>query len=63
MGFSNPKFRGHGVTINALDVLCAQLTRDRASFLFISLWFLQMLTEFYSMWHFVYRVNLQHNNY
>jgi len=23
-----PRFQGHGVTINALDVLCAQLTRD-----------------------------------
>jgi len=23
-----PRFQGHGVTINDLDVLCAQLTRD-----------------------------------
>jgi len=23
-----PKFQGHGVIIDALDVLCAQLTRD-----------------------------------
>jgi len=23
-----PKFRGHEVTIDALDLLCAQLTRD-----------------------------------
>jgi len=23
-----PRFQGHGVTIDALDVLCAQLTRD-----------------------------------
>jgi len=23
-----PRFQGHGVTINAVDVLCAQLSRD-----------------------------------
>jgi len=30
MTFCGPyaKFQGHGVTIDAIDVLCAQLTRD-----------------------------------
>jgi len=30
---------------------------------FIALWFLQPLTDFYNIWHIVYRVNLQHNNF
>jgi len=35
-----PRFQGHGVIIDALDVLCAQLTRDLfaiAKFLFFPL--------------------------
>jgi len=52
--------------IDALSVLCAQLTRDLlaiAKFLFSSLWFLQTLVNFYDSWHIVYRGNSKHNNY
>jgi len=30
---------------------------------FISLWFLQTLTDFYNIWHVAYPVTMQHNNY
>jgi len=41
MTLNNPKprFQGHGYTIGALDVLCAQMTRDLfviAEFLFLA---------------------------
>jgi len=31
----------------------------KMSCFFISLWFLQTLTDFYNIWHAVYQVNLQ----
>jgi len=34
-----------------------------SSTFFISQWFLQTLTNFYNIWHLVYRVFLQHSNY
>jgi len=36
---------------------------QKTSPLFISLWFPQTLTNFYNIWHIIYRVNLQRNSY